>query len=138
MDTLPDNFGSYAGDGLADSWQAQYFGLDNPAAAPALDPDGDGHINLFEFTAGLVPADPQSRFRLRFDPISDQPAQMTIVFSPIVAGRNYTVEFTTSLTTGPWAPLPGTTQSDNGNERTVTDPGATEPRKFYRVKVEKP
>ena len=138
LDSSPDNFGSYAGDGIADSWQAQYFGLDNPAAAPSLDPDGDGQINLFEFTAGVVPTDPQSRFRLRLDPVPGQLSQKNAVFSPVVAGRNYTVEFTTSLTAGPWAPLPGTTQSDNGSERTVTDPNATGPRKFYRVEVEKP
>ena len=138
MDTFPDNFGSYAGDGLADSWQAQYFGLTNPAAAPALDPDGDGQINFFEFTAGVIPTDPQSRFRLRLESVAGQPGQTNVIFSPIVAGRTYTVEFTTSLTAGSWAPLPGATQSDNRSERTVTDPGAAAPRRFYRVEVEKP
>ena len=30
-----DNFGSYAGDGIGDDWQVQYFGLpSNPAAGP--------------------------------------------------------------------------------------------------------
>ena len=133
-----DNFGTYAGDGLDDAWQNQYFGLNNPLAAPALDPDGDGQANLFEFTAGLTPTDPQSRFSLRLDPVPGQPTQKRAVFSPLVAGRTYTVEFRASLTSGSWQPLTGTTQSDTGNERTVTDPAATGTQKFYRVNVSKP
>lgn len=43
---------------LDDAWQNQYFGLDNPLAAPTADPDGE--TNSFEFTAGLIPSDPQS------------------------------------------------------------------------------
>ena len=45
LDTIADNFGTYAGDGLGDDWQVQYFGLSNPNAAPLLDPDFDGHNN---------------------------------------------------------------------------------------------
>ena len=62
LDTIPDNFGSYAGDGIGDDWQFQYFGLSNPNAAPLLDPDHDGHNNLFEFTAGIIPTDAASKF----------------------------------------------------------------------------
>ena len=47
------------------------------------------------------------------------------------------VESRTSLTTGNWAPLTGTTQSDTGNERTITDT-TTDAQKFYRVNVSKP
>ena len=137
VDTLPDNFGTYASDGLDDAWQNQHFGLNNPLAAPTADPDGDAQANLFEFTAGLTPTDPQSRFILRLDAVPGQPTQMRAVFSPLVAGRTYTVEFRTSLTSGAWAPLTGTTQSDAGNERTVTDT-TTETQKFYRVNVSKP
>lgn len=138
VNSLPDNFGTYAGDGIADDWQAQYFGLNNPAASPTLDPDGDGQTNFFEFAAGLDPNSRQSRFLLRVDPVPGQSAQVRLVFSPIVAGRNYTVEFSPSLTAGQWAPLTGAIESDNGSERTVIDTSAAGLRKFYRVKVEKP
>lgn len=58
LDTIPDNFGTYAGDGIGDDWQVQYFGQNNPGAAPALDPDGDGLRNLLEFATGLNPTSP--------------------------------------------------------------------------------
>ena len=138
LDTIPDNFGTYAADGLGDDWQVQYFGQNNPLAAPAQDPDGDGQTNLFEFTAGLVPTDPASRFNLTLAPVTGQPTQKRAIFSPLVAGRTYSVEYRTSLTTGTWQPLTGTTFSDNGAERTITDPAATGAEKFYRVQVSKP
>lgn len=133
-----DDFGAYAGDGIDDSWQVQYFGQPpNANAGPNADPDGDGLTNLFEFTAGLVPNDPNSRFVLKIQPVSGQPTQKNIIFSPIVSGRTYSVQFRTNLATGTWNPLTGTTQSDNGNQRTVTDISATGP-KFYRVQISKP
>ena len=43
LDSIADNFGGYAGDGVGDDWQVQHFGQPpNPAAGPLLDPDGDG------------------------------------------------------------------------------------------------
>ena len=138
VNTLPDNFGTYAADGLDDDWQNQYFGLNNPNASPTQDPDGDGQTNLFEFTAGLIPTNPASRFNLTLAPVTGQPTQKRAIFSPLVAGRTYTVEYRTSFTSGTWQPLTGTTFSDAGNERTVTDPAASGATKFYRVNVSKP
>ena len=133
----PDDFGSYAGDTLDDDWQVQYFGLNNPNAAPALDPDGDGQTNLFEFTAGLIPTDPQSRFALTIAPVNGQPAQRAVAFTPLVGGRTYVVQFKLSLTDPTWQTLIGATQSDNGATRTVTDTPAAA-AKFYRVQIAKP
>ena len=138
LDTIADNFGTYAADGLGDDWQVQYFGENNPLAAPAVDADADGNNNLFEFTAGLVPTSNASRFAMRVDPAPASAIKKLIVFSPIVAGRTYTVEFRTSLTSGNWAPLTTFTQSDAGNERTVTDTAGGGAQKFYRVNVSKP
>lgn len=138
LDSNPDNYGIYAGDSLPDWWQVQYFGVNNPNAAPGTDLDGDGQDNFFEFTAGLVPTDSQSHFALRIEPVPGQPALRNLVFSPIIAGRTYSVEYRDALATPPWISLAGTTQTDNGDERTVTDTGASGLRKFYRVKVEKP
>jgi hypothetical protein len=135
-DSLPDNYGSYAGDGIDDSWQNFYFGLNNPNAGPGMDPDGDGQNNLFEFTAGLDPTDPASRLVARVDVVPDQPGQMLVVFSPVVAGRSYVIETSADLDT--WSVLTGATQTDSGSERSVTDGGATDPEKFYRVRVSKP
>ena len=138
LDSIPDNFGSYAGDGLADDWQFGFFGLDNADAAPTLDPDGDGQNNAFEEIAGLIPTDPQSRFTLAIAPVPGQPGQKDIVFDPIVAGRSYTVMTSPDLTPGSWDPLPGGSITNNGDQRTVTDPTASGTRKFYTVEIEKP
>lgn len=138
LDTIPDNFGSYAGDGIDDDWQFQFFGLDNSDAAPLLDPDGDGQHNLYEFVAGLIPTDPFSRFSLSTGPVPGQPDQAQVVFDPIVADRTYTVVTSSDLVSGSWVPLIGGSASDNGDQRTVIDPSASGPRKFYSIKIEKP
>ncbi|MCX6878425.1 MAG: hypothetical protein NTW21_32120 [Verrucomicrobia bacterium] len=138
LNVLPDNFGSYAGDGLDDSWQNQYFGQNNPAAAPGADPDGDGQDNRFEFTAGLEPTDPASRFLLRIEPVAGQPAHKRLIFSPRFDGRTYNILTSTTLATDSWSALTGGIVSDNGEERSVTDTDATEGKKFYRVQVVNP
>ena len=137
LDSIPDNFGAYAGDGLGDDWQVQNFGENNPLAAPALDPDGDGVSNAFEFTAGLIPNDPVSTFHFKIAPVPGQPLRKNVIFSPRLADRTYLVE--SRLTLGdPWLPLGSSTESDNGTERTVTDLSAGGGKKFYRVEITKP
>ncbi len=129
-----DNFGTYAADGLSDSWQVQYFGLNNPNAAPLLDPDFDGHTNFFEFKAGIVPTDGLSVFNWRIEAVPGFPAQKNLIFSPRLAGRSYTVKTSTTLG-GAMIPLTGSSFIDNGNERTVTDHAATGDAKFYSVEI---
>lgn len=55
LDSIADNFGSYAGDRLADAWQVQHFGLNHPQGGPNGNPDGDGYSNLLEFAFGTDP-----------------------------------------------------------------------------------
>ncbi len=138
LDSIPDNFGSYAADGVGDDWQFQYFGLSNPLAGPLLDPDGDGQNTRFEFTAGLIPTNPLSRFTLTITPVPGQPGQKDVVFAPIVAGRSYTVKTSLDLAAGSWTTLPGGSITNTGDQRTVTDPAASETKKFYTVEIVKP
>lgn len=138
VNTLPDNYGSYADDGLDDTWQNQYFGLNNPNAAPLMDPDGDSQNNRFEFTAGIVPTDPGSHFDLRVEPVEGQPTQKRLVFRPRWTDRTYNVVTSTTLEASGWAVLTGGIVSDNGTERSVTDTAATAAKKFYRVEINKP
>ena len=138
FDSIPDNFGAYAGDGLGDDWQVQYFGLPpNPAAGPLFDPDGDGQTNQFEFIAGLAPNDPASTFHLQIAPVPGQPSRKIVIFSPRLDGRTYIVVSRPTLSAA-WQPLTTSTQSDNGAERTVTDLDATGEKKFYRVEITRP
>jgi hypothetical protein len=138
LNTLPDNYGSYAGDGLDDSWQFQYFGLNNPDASPLMDPDADGQDNSFEFLAGIVPTDPGSRFTLRVESVSGQSAQKRLVFSPRWVDRSYHVVTSATLEASSWAALTGGDVIDSGTERSVTDTSASTPAKFYRVEINKP
>lgn len=138
QDSIADNFGSYAGDGLGDDWQVQFFGPDNPLAAPAENPDGDLHDNRFEFIAGLDPTDAASIFRLRIEEVPGQPGQKNLIFSPRLDGRTYTVKARPDLLTGAFAPLGSSATGDNGAERTVTDLDAAGAGKFYTVEIAKP
>jgi hypothetical protein len=137
LNTLPDNFGTYAADGINDDWQVQYFGQPpNANAAPTVDPDFDGQNNLFEFTAGIVPTNANSYFRIEAASVPGQPSQKRIVISPVVAGRTYTVKASPTLGAGAvWNDLTGSSTSDNGTIRTITDLSATGLRKFYRVEI---
>ena len=133
-----DNFGSYAGDGIDDAWQVLNFGLNNPNAGPTNDPDGDGQNNFFEYTAGTIPIDALSKFNLSIAQVFGQPNQKNVVFSPRFPNRTYAVQFRTNLISGSFAPLGGTTITDLGTERTVTDLNATGASKFYRVQISFP
>jgi hypothetical protein len=138
-DSLPDNYGSYAGDGLPDSWQNQFFGLNNPNAAPGVDHDGDGQNNLFEHTANTVPTNSASLFVLRIASVTGQPTQKNLIFSPRWTDRTYTPVFRTNLVSGAsWTNLTSISTSDNGSERTVTDLDATGNSKFYRIQISNP
>jgi hypothetical protein len=136
LNTNIDNFGSYAGDHIDDAWQVQFFGLNNPAARPGADPDGDGQTNFFEYVATTLPTDAQSRFRLS---VSNTPLahQKAITFSPRSPTRTYTPERRDSLGDGSFQPFTGAIL-DAGSTRTITDTNATSTNRFYRVRIELP
>jgi len=138
MNTGTDDYGSYAGDGLPDTWQVQYFGTNNPKAGPNVDAAGTGQTNLFKYVAGLNPTDPTSRLAVNIQKVPGQPGQMQIVIFPVGAGSTYTVVTKSNLSDPTWAPLTSSTQSDIGQQRTVTDLSPSSTRKFYRVNISKP
>lgn len=138
LNSLPDNFSTYAADGIDDDWQVQYFGLNNPNAAPTVDPDFDRQNNLFEFVAGGIPTSNASHFVIGITSIPGQPNQKSIIFTPRLAGRTYIVQTSTTLLAPSWSPLTSFTIADNGTTRTITDTSANGARKFYRVEISKP
>jgi len=138
LDVNPDNYGSYAGDGLPDWWQVQYFGLNNPNAAPGADPDGDGQNNAYEYVVGTVPTNAASHFSLSISGFPGLASQKALTFSPRLADRTYLVEFSTNLHSAGFSPLTTATQNDAGSVRTVTDTNATATSKFYRVNISLP
>ncbi len=66
-------------------------------------------------------------------------AQPTVQFSPLLAGRTYTPQFSTDLVSGVWLPLTTVIGPvTNGNQVSITDIKATQPAKFYRIDISKP
>lgn len=135
LNTLTDNFGTYAADGISDDWQVQYFGQNNPLAAPAQDPDGDGQNNLFEFTAGLLPNSSVSRFTLLLESVPGQTGQKRMICQPATSGRSFTLLKSTTLLPGSWQAVPGASGVGNNGTLTLTDPAASNARAFYRVQI---
>ena len=62
----------------------------------------------------------------------------SVVFSPRLTNRTYTVQYADSPASGNFVPLTGMIQSDNGNSRAVTDLTATNSSRFYRVQITYP
>ncbi len=139
LDSNPDNYGSYAGDGIPDSWQVQYFGTNNPEGVATADADGTGQNNLFKYVAGLDPTNPASIFVLKIAAVNGQPSQKNLLYNPIAGGRTYTVEFRTNLVSGNYAALSGFSGPvTNVNQVTVTDQSATNQTRFYRIDISLP
>lgn len=133
-DVLEDNFGSYAGDGLPDLWQANYFGIGNPLGAPGADGDGDGQDNRFEYLATTMPNDPGSRFQLRIEMVPGEPNHRRVLFSPYSLDRTYSLA--SSPTLASWSLLSGIPEGDIGAEHFFLDENATAAAMFYRILIE--
>ena len=71
---------------------------------------------------------------LSIQPVPGQPAQARLLFGPILGGYTYSVQTKTDLTAAAWSALTGTSQSDVGGTRTLTDPNATGAAKFGNAK----
>lgn len=148
LDALKDNFGNYAGDGLRDLWQVQYFGEDSPLAAPGLAPYGDGIVNQLKHAWNVPPDD---RFNSPIASLSG--SYLTLTFRrlkvSVVPRPNYEVQVSNDL--GTWfdnttAGGPYTTEtavlSLNAETEQVTvrdnTPFFSVPRRFIRLRVSGP
>ena len=134
LNTIADNFGSYAGDGLPDDFQVQYFGFDNPLAAPNLDVDGDGQTNYFEWVTGLSPISGASRFETE---LAVPDGQMPVTFGPCFPDRTYALLYSLDLSPGSWLPVPGAIMLplDASGFCTIIDPSPGNESRFYRVEI---
>ena len=135
LDSNPDNYGLYANDGIPDAWQVQYFGLENPGAKPGVDADGTGQTNFFKYIAGLDPTNRASVFTLRIAPVAGYSNREDLVFSPRWPDRTYAVEFRSNVQSGAYALLPSASTNDSGIQRTITDLGANDRARYYRVRI---
>ena len=77
--------------------------LSNPAVSgPDADPDHDGMSNYAEFIAGTNPLDAGSVMKLNLS--SNRTNGLTLAF-PAISNRSYTIQSTSSLSTGVWQRL---------------------------------
>jgi hypothetical protein len=127
---MPDNFGTYASDGLPDSWQVQYYGTGNPLAAPAATA-ANGRDNLYDYTAALVPTNPASRFIITS--ITGLTSRQ-VSFAPSSPERLYTLEYRTDLTAGAWSNVTGSVLVPGGSGW-LADTNAATGQRFYRLNV---
>lgn len=96
-----DDFGLYASDGLPDAWQVQYFGVDNPLAAPSAQPLHDGQSNLLKFLTGYAPTGTGARFETVGKTAGAGTFQLKL--SQVIPGTRYVFQRSTDLQT--WTTL---------------------------------
>lgn len=148
LDVLKDNFGTYAGDGLRDLWQVQYFGEDSPLAAPGLAPYGDGIVNQLKHAWNVPPDD-----RLNSPTYALSGSYLTLTFRrlkvSVVPRPGYQVQVSSDLGTwldntspgGPYTTETAVVSLNAETERvTVRDntPFFSIPRRFIRLRVAGP
>jgi hypothetical protein len=142
VNTLPDNFGTYAGDGIGDDWQFQYFGLNNPNAAPAFDADFDGLKNLLEWACNLNPTLSSTLPTPVVRNGSNLEFSYTRSMSAVAAGAAFTVEWSDTLPGTSWSTA-GVDQVEISNNGTLQQMKSTLPigsngRRFVRLSVSAP
>lgn len=121
-----------------EQWQTQYFGSPtDPLAAPAADPDRDGHNNLEEYfaytdpqRATSAPALPQGSVMgdtIRFSFL--QPANRSALIETSIDGSNWTL----------WD-VPGNAPNypATSTERTLSVGRGAEPRRLFRLQLSAP
>jgi hypothetical protein len=132
------------GDGIADLWQLQNFGVGfatDPLAQSQADVDGDGMTNMQEYAAETNPRDRMSGLRLWSETPAPSENVLTLHWTSVL-GKSYTVEFSSNLLNWSSVSFPivasssTTSWSDDGSA-TGSSP-VTQIRRFYRIKTSSP
>jgi len=118
------------GDGIANDWEYFYFG-ENSIMTATSDSDSDGKTDLHEYNAGTNPTDNQDAFEITSS--GEANATDWQLQWPSKPGKTYTIQETPDLQT--WTDLPGVTITTNGSTSTAIFVKSTDPRAFYRIKV---
>jgi hypothetical protein len=131
--------GDSIGDGILDTWRAQFFSSFDPtgattnsASCATCDPDGDGMNNLQEFLTGTDPTNPVSLFHVTM--VQPSGTDYLVSFTSVL-GKVYDVESCTNLVGGVWSVVTNNLTGNDGIIQ-ITDPGATSvPQRFYRARL---
>ena len=133
LDGNPDNYGMYAGDGVPDGWQVQYFGINNPSALAGVT-NITGHNNLNTYIADLNPTNPASCLKIMT--ITNQVPNRLVYFLPASTGRVYALQYSTNLVSGSWTNVTPVTNWGNGGTCWLADTNLSS--RFYRIMVQLP
>lgn len=117
-------------DGMADDWEIAH-GLDPFSASDAaLDPDGDGRINLEEYESGTDPRQPEGSLEL----LSPRVTGNTFTFE-FHAGANqtFTVYYSETVHGQTWLKLTDVPAEALARRVSVTDDISSGSARFYRV-----
>ena len=154
-----DDFGSYAADGLPDTWQVQYFGESGiqTAAGADADSDSDGLSNLLEYAFGMNPRQGSSGMLgwsgsnllecgvpMPFASGTASSFKFRAVFARrkdfAAAGLSYTVEFSGDLATWKASTSAPSVLADDGEIQAVSVPYPFfvngKKATYFRVKVQ--
>ncbi len=139
LDTIPDNFGNFAGDGLPDGWQVQYLGVSGTNGGPELDPDFDGISNWLEYALNLNPS------LVSTMPVATAVNGGVLEYhyqrskAALNGGLHFQVEWSDTLQAASWNSVGVTEEviSDNGiiQQIRVALPAANDGRRFARLRV---
>lgn len=137
LNTNTDDLAQYSGDGIADDWQVQYFGLPpNLNAAAGANPDSDGQDNLLEYLAGTHPLSAASYFATL--PAFVTPGTFGVTINQAVPGTIYTVLKSPDLgASATWTEVTSFTVVTPQINVLVQDPGPPPGKGFYKVTLEK-
>ncbi len=135
LDTLKDNFGLYAADGIVDTWQVTYFGVNNANGQAGADYDHDGQNNYSEFSAGTSPLNKTDVFGVK-SMRRNAAGQVELVLAPAFSNRTYHVETSTDLQAGDWVRLASTNGSAQQTQLVMATMAATNEMMFYRASID--
>jgi hypothetical protein len=120
------------GDGIPDAWETANGMNPNDANDATLDSDGDSASNLLEYLAGTNPQSAASVFKVA-SVAATGPGGAFVVTFDAQAGRSYTVQYRTDLTSGSWLKVADVPAGPTGPVQ-VTDAGSIgQPKRFYRI-----
>jgi hypothetical protein len=137
--TLGDHNASIWQDEIPDHWRLRYFGsVHNLLSQAMADADGDGVPNWAEYKAGTNPTDVRSVLKLlshrhASNSTPNPPPGVTLRW-PSILGKQYSIEWTYSLSNSEWFPLQ-TDVPGSGNLMEVVDTDTSVPSKVYRVRL---
>ena len=117
------------------SWRIENFGstTNTGSAADSGDPDGDGSLNIDEYSAGTDPLDRNDFFQVEDSGLVGTTFSITV---PGRIGRTYTLQKRGDLGSGAWSDVTTRSGLAADGPLILQDPAATAGRGFYRVVVE--